>query len=149
MSLYPSRHAAAFGGAVPVYSCDVEATKAAASNRVHELVSHATTVLQRILRSKEAQHSVQPLPGSLGRRSSYSLAHWSLEAVLRCFVSVLQIMQEAAQRGASTLEGLEKQLRYLQQVSAEIITSGAAQLLVGPHIVALGEHRMSLMCGPC
>lgn len=54
-------------------------------------------------------------------------------------------MSQAVRDRKLDLVALETQLRQLQQICAEIVTSGAAQLFVGPHIVALGMST-HLLC---
>jgi hypothetical protein len=105
---------------------------------LHDLVRDTTAKLEHVLENDKKETQVPGPPTRQG--SAVNLAHWSLQAVLRCFLAVLETMQKVTPDTPPTLYVLEYQLRSLQQICAEIITSGAAQLLIGPHIAALGTY---------
>lgn len=131
-------HAAAFGREAPSWPKQADVPKDEDSSGVHTIVRGATADLLRI--TNRAPRSFASTSSTIfGSGTVSSLAHRSLESVLRCFLHVLETMRDAALNKNSTLQSLEDQLRHLQQISAEIVTSGAAHLLVGPHIIALSE----------
>ena len=64
--------------------------------------------------------------------------------MLNSYLHSLNFMYNQNGQSPLPLEELEKQARHLRHIVNEMDSSGASQLLVGPHICAMGESAVAL-----